>query len=169
MMHIHGSSSLVKYIHCVSDHVHPGAEIWWFMRMQFSPWNHIINVIIFLDHSIYSNSIGQHRRDPGLVQLGTWNRKHSRIHSRNPVIRFSVWHPWSQCVGGRVASLLPFGDPAHWNSGKPSFTTKVTRVPFPIPSLSTQIWPSIKFTNLHHIAKVNRNSRQIVQVSIILK
>ncbi len=47
-----------------------------------SPWTHIINVIIFLDHSIYSNSIGQHRRDPGLVQLGTWNRKHSGIHSR---------------------------------------------------------------------------------------
>jgi hypothetical protein len=26
----------------------------------------------------------------------------------------------------------------------------VTSVPFPKPSLSTHIWPSIKFTNLHH-------------------
>jgi hypothetical protein len=92
MPHIHGSFSMVKYIHRAGDHVYPGAEIWWFMRMQFTPWNHIINVIIFLYHSIYSNSIGQHRRDPGLVQLGTWNRKHSGIHSRYPVLRFSVWN-----------------------------------------------------------------------------
>lgn len=35
-------------------------------------------------------------------------------------------------------------------SGRPSLTLNVTVVPLPSPSLSTQIWPSIKFINLQY-------------------
>lgn len=35
-------------------------------------------------------------------------------------------------------------------SGRPTLTTKITVVPLPKPSLSIQMWPSIRFTNLQH-------------------
>lgn len=45
-------------------------------------------------------------------------------------------------------------------SGRPTLTTKLTVVPLPKPSLSIQMWPSIRFTNLqHHKQQFNMKRR----------